>query len=93
MKSKTAVVQKLRSLRKLLDRAEDNYTQAIGLRDEGAWRRRCTQLETQIDMLEWVLAEAEPKKKKKKPKPPEPGYIDPVIKEYGAHCNPKRHGK
>lgn len=100
MKSRTQVRKKLSSLRTLLDRAEDNYTQAIGLRDEGSWKRRCRQLEAQIEMLLWVLGDDE-----KKPstehvdgllKPKDSGLIPEQQREqedYGALCNPKRHGE
>lgn len=55
MKSRTQVQRKRSSLCRLLTKAEDNYTQSVGLRDEGSWLRRCRQLQAQIDILTWVL--------------------------------------
>jgi hypothetical protein len=84
VKSEQEVTQKLANLRKLLGRAQNRYRAALGLSNEGSWKQRCKQLETQIEMLEWVIKD-EPT--------PASGYVDPVIDEYGAYCNPKRHGE
>jgi hypothetical protein len=60
VKTRAQIKAKIRQLAKLLDRAEDNYTMSVGLaRDESRWKKRVTQLELQIEMLEWVLEEEE----------------------------------